>query len=59
LELGFAVVGIAAASLLRILYQRINTKREEQMTGNTEAANLTAEEMSALGDRSPAFRYKL
>ena len=58
LELGFIVVGIIALLTLVLNYKRINAKRERQMAAG-EHNGLTPEEMSALGDRSPAFRYFL
>jgi hypothetical protein len=54
LELGFVIAGIIAAAFLRIAYKRVNKKRLEQGTGS-----LTPEEMSKMGDKSPAFRYSL
>ncbi|KAI1912113.1 hypothetical protein LOZ53_004503 [Ophidiomyces ophidiicola] len=54
LELGFVVAGMLAALTLRICYQRINKKRDEEGTGD-----LTEEEMARMGDKSPAFRYSL
>jgi len=54
LELGFLVAGFIAVVILRVSYQRINKRREEQGTGM-----YTEEELSRMGDRSPAFRYKL
>lgn len=54
LELGFVAAGLIAVIVLRVSYQRINKKRAEQGTGM-----YTEEELSKMGDRSPAFRYKL
>ncbi|KAL1956248.1 hypothetical protein VTO42DRAFT_7508 [Malbranchea cinnamomea] len=54
LELGFVVAGIIAVAVMRLTYQRINRKREEQGTGG-----LTEEEMSRMGDRAPSYRYTL
>jgi 3-oxoacyl-(acyl-carrier-protein) synthase len=56
LELAFAVMGIIAVLVLRLNYARINKSREEQLA---HGEDLTEEEMSWLGDRSPAFRYIL
>lgn len=54
LELGFVCAGLIAAVVLRIAYKKINKKRLEDGT-----ASLTPEEMSNMGDKSPAFRYSL
>lgn len=54
LELGFVGAGLIAVVVLRLSYQRINRLRAEK---GTDA--YTAEEMSRMGDRSPAFRYAL
>lgn len=54
LELGFAVAGVIAVVVMRLSYQRINRRREEMGTGN-----LTEEEMTRMGDKSPSFRYML
>ncbi|KAL1999602.1 hypothetical protein VTN02DRAFT_4287 [Thermoascus thermophilus] len=54
LELGFVAAGLIAVIALRVSYQRINKKRAEQGTGM-----YTEEELSKMGDRSPAFRYQL
>ncbi|KAK2731984.1 hypothetical protein FQN57_003045 [Myotisia sp. PD_48] len=54
LELGFLVAGLIATVILRICYQRINTKREREGT-----RGLSEEEMSALGDKAPTYRYTL
>ncbi|KAL4895722.1 major facilitator superfamily domain-containing protein [Aspergillus ambiguus] len=57
LELGFAVASLIAAVLLRILYTRINRRREEQMA--QDPVTFTSEEMDEMGDRCPHFRYML
>ncbi|EFW23125.1 hypothetical protein D8B26_006646 [Coccidioides posadasii str. Silveira] len=54
IELGFVIAGIIAVLVLRFSYQHINKKRDLEGTGN-----LTEEEMAAMGDKSPAFRYSL
>lgn len=54
LELGFVVAGIIAVVVLRTAYKRVNKQRLEQGTGS-----LTPEELSQMGDKSPAFRYSL
>ncbi|KAA8643916.1 hypothetical protein EYZ11_005475 [Aspergillus tanneri] len=54
LELGFCVVGIIAATALRLSYQHINRKRDRMdLTQYDEFL------MVKLGDRSPMFRYML
>ncbi|GAD99595.1 hypothetical protein CIMG_06071 [Paecilomyces variotii No. 5] len=54
LEIGFSCAGLIGVLILRVTYQRINKEREAKGTGN-----LTAEQMTKMGDRSPAFRYTL
>ncbi|KAL1991065.1 hypothetical protein VTN49DRAFT_5569 [Thermomyces lanuginosus] len=54
LELGFAVAGLIAVAVMRLSYQRINRRREQMGTGN-----LTEEEMTRMGDKSPSYRYML
>ena len=58
LELGFIGAGMIALGVLVVNYKRINAKRARQMAAG-EHSGVTPEEMSALGDRSPAFRYFL
>jgi hypothetical protein len=60
LELGFAVAGTVAVLIMRVLYERINKRRAEELANpDSKASKMSPEEMSALGDRSPAFRYTL
>jgi hypothetical protein len=54
LELGFCIAGIFATVALRMGYDRVNKKREAKGTGE-----LTQQELSELGDKSPSFRYVL
>ncbi|KAF7508956.1 hypothetical protein GJ744_008512 [Endocarpon pusillum] len=54
LELGFCVAGIIAAVALRIGYERVNKRRDAKGTGE-----MSPEELSDLGDKSPSFRYVL
>lgn len=58
LELGFIVVGLAAAAVLVVNYRRINAKRERQLADGT-FAGYTPEELSDMGDRAPTFKYIL
>ncbi|CAI7647949.1 unnamed protein product [Penicillium bialowiezense] len=53
LELAFVVVGMIAAVILRLAYQRINKKRDAMDPSEYPA------DPDALGDRSPLFRYML
>jgi hypothetical protein len=56
IELGFVVIGIVAALTMRVTYTRINKKRDEAIDPEYHH---DAQEMDALGDRAPTFRYKL
>ncbi|KAH0593209.1 hypothetical protein MHUMG1_08931 [Metarhizium humberi] len=56
LEIGFIVLGIAAAFILVLGYRRLNRKRERQLAEGQDK-NYTAAELSALGDKAITFRY--
>ncbi|OAA35395.1 high-affinity nicotinic acid transporter [Metarhizium rileyi] len=56
LEIGFILLGIAAAFTLLFGYRRLNHKRERQLAEGEEK-NYTAAELSALGDKAMTFRY--
>lgn len=58
LEIAFIGAGIIALLVLVFNYKRINRKRERQMAEGVYNG-YTPEEMSALGDRAPTFRYVL
>jgi hypothetical protein len=58
LEIGFIAGGMLAVVVLVLNYKRINAKRERQLADGLYSG-YTPEEMSALGDRSPTFRYIL
>jgi hypothetical protein len=49
-------MGIIAALTMRITYTRINEKRDEEFDLNH---HYDEQEMDALGDRAPTFRYRL
>jgi uncharacterized transporter YbjL len=53
LELAFVVVGMLAAVILRMAYQRINKKRDAMDPSEYPS------DPDSLGDRSPLFRYML
>lgn len=53
LELGFVVVGMIAAVILRVAYKRINEKRDAMDPSEYPT------DSDSLGDRSPLFRYML
>jgi hypothetical protein len=57
LEIAFVVLGLSAVVVLRVSYQRINARRDEQ--GATDHSRLTDAELSDMGDRAPTFRYML
>ncbi|KAL6893356.1 major facilitator superfamily domain-containing protein [Trichoderma evansii] len=56
LELGFISMGIIASVILIVSYHTINKKREKKLA-NGEAAQISPEELSELGDRAITFRY--
>lgn len=56
LELGFISMGIIASVILIVSYHTINKKREKKLA-NGEAAQISPEELSELGDRAVTFRY--
>lgn len=55
-SLAFAVAGIIAVGVLELVYGRINRKRDAAAENEVHNRH-TAEELDALGDRSPFFRY--
>ncbi|CAH0057085.1 unnamed protein product [Clonostachys solani] len=56
LEIGFIGAGLIAALTLVVSYKKINSNRERKMaTGST--GNVSAEELSAQGDKAVTFRY--
>lgn len=57
-SIGFAAAGIVACFAIEAIYKWINTKRSK-MTEEEISAKYTAEELEAMGDRSPLFRYTL
>ncbi|KAH7313920.1 major facilitator superfamily domain-containing protein [Stachybotrys elegans] len=57
-SLGFAVAGIICAVTLELLLLRINKKRA-QVSEDEIRQKYTDDELYAMGDRSPLFRYKL
>ncbi|KAL9488262.1 hypothetical protein ACSS6W_000539 [Trichoderma asperelloides] len=56
LELGFISMGIIASVILIVSYHTINKKREKKLA-NGEAAHISPEELSEMGDRAVTFRY--
>lgn len=58
LEIGFICVGMVAATILIVSYDRINKKRARQVA-NGEHNGYTPEELSDLGDRAITFKYTL
>jgi len=55
MEIMVVVFGFIAVNVLRFSYRKINKARESQQEA---ATNMTEEELSAMGDRSPTFRYQ-
>ena len=57
LELMIVFLGICCAIALRLSYQRINAKRDREMSEH--GVRYSKEELSEMGDRAPTFRYHL
>ena len=57
-SLGFVGAGIIACLIIEALYKYINTRRA-RMTEDEVLAKYTLEELEAMGDRSPLYRYTL
>lgn len=49
-------MGIIASVILIVSYHTINKKREKKLA-NGEAAHISPEELSEMGDRAVTFRY--
>ncbi|CAG9998305.1 unnamed protein product [Clonostachys byssicola] len=57
-SLAFGIMGVIASVLLDLIYMRINKKRS--MISETEVREqYSDEDLAAMGDRSPLFRYTL
>jgi MFS family permease len=54
----FAAAGVVTALILEFLYKHINKKRDA-LTDAEIYSRYTREELDAMGDRSPLFRYTL
>ena len=59
LELGFIGGGIIALLILVVSYTAINRKREQLLRDGGGESDVSAEELSARGDRAVTFRYIL
>ncbi|WAO91764.1 MFS domain-containing protein [Fusarium falciforme] len=57
-SLGFVAAGVLACLVVEALYKYINTQRAK-MTEEEVFAKYTPEELDAMGDRSPLYRYTL
>lgn len=57
-SIGFAAAGVLACLAIEGMYKRINSKRAI-MSEEEIYAKYTTEELDAMGDRSPLFRYTL
>lgn len=57
-SLGFVAAGVLACLVVEALYKYINTQRAK-MTEEEVVAKYTPEELDAMGDRSPLYRYTL
>jgi hypothetical protein len=54
----FVGIGFVTVPLLVFIYSRINRDRA-RLLANGEHKTLTTDQLRALGDRSPEFRYTL
>jgi len=62
LELMFLSIGLISVPIVILTYTRINANRDEiqrRMMEDGEKSAHTDEQLRAMGDRSPAFRYSL
>ena len=55
MEIMLGTFGLIAVFVLRYNYKRINEQRDREM----ESTTMTDDELSSLGDKAPAFRYKM
>ncbi|OJJ95074.1 hypothetical protein ASPACDRAFT_36930 [Aspergillus aculeatus ATCC 16872] len=55
LELGFALMGVICVIGMRVAYQRINARRVDKLVALRP--EYTVDELRAMGDKSPTFRY--
>lgn len=56
LEIGFIGAGLIAALTLVVSYKKINSSRERKMASGS-TGNVSAEELSAQGDKAVTYRY--
>ncbi|KAL2848910.1 major facilitator superfamily domain-containing protein [Aspergillus pseudoustus] len=57
-SLGFICAGAVSATTLEVIYKLINKRRDRRSREEIEAT-YSAEQLEAMGDRSPLFRYSL
>lgn len=57
-SLGFVAAGVVACFIIEAIYKFINTKRARMPEGEVYE-KYTRQELEAMGDRSPLFRYTL
>lgn len=57
-SLAFAAAGVGACGVLEFVYMREN-KNKDKMSEEEILAKYTDDELEAMGDRSPLFRYTL
>lgn len=57
-SLAFGVTGMLATVILDVIYSRVNKKRD-QVSEDEVRERYTDEQLAAMGDRSPLFRYTL
>lgn len=59
-ELMFVGIGLICTPLAVVIYRRINAHRDEmERQGLEKGPGYTDEEIRAMGDRAPDFRYTL
>jgi hypothetical protein len=58
LELMFVAIGFVVIPLVVVTYTRINARRARALANGEDKA-LSEDELRAMGDRSPEFRYTL
>ena len=60
IEIMFSCLGILALCIAVVIYPRVNALRaKRQLEMRTQEIVLTADEIRAMGDRAPDFRYTL
>lgn len=58
-QLGFLGMGIILTPLMAYTYTRINASRAKRLAEGGDNKLMREEELRALGDRAPDFRYSI